>query len=69
MVIISDNIIGERLKSLREEKDIMQRDLADMLGVSTSAVSMYEIGERVPKDWVKKRYSEIFNKTIDEIFF
>lgn len=27
MVIISDNIIGERLKSLREEKDIMQRDL------------------------------------------
>lgn len=40
-----------------------------MLGVGETAVSNYELGIRVPSDKVKKRYSEIFEIRIDELFF
>ena len=34
----------ERIKNLREEKDLVQKDLADILGIDRSTYSSYEIG-------------------------
>lgn len=47
----------------------MQNPLADALEISTSALFMYERGERIPRDQVKKRIAHYFGKTVEEIFF
>lgn len=59
--------IGARLKALRGNKS--QRDLAMELGVQPSAYWMYEHGERIPRDNVKKRIAAYYDKTVDEIFY
>ncbi|MBR5662927.1 MAG: helix-turn-helix transcriptional regulator [Bacilli bacterium] len=39
---------GDRLKSLRKEKDLSQQALANMIGVSKSLICCYESGKRTP---------------------
>ena len=63
------NKVGNRLKQLRIQKNMTQKELADTLELSVSAISMYEQGSRVPSDKIKKRYSLFFNKSIDRLFF
>lgn len=47
-------IIGERIKKIREEKDLTQSELADIIGTSRSVVANIE-GNRVePRDWFIK---------------
>lgn len=43
--------IGKHLRELRGNKTIKQ--VADDIGISTSALTMYEIGERIPRDEIK----------------
>lgn len=38
----------ERLKHYRQKRDLSQRQLAAMLGVSPSIIALYERGERQP---------------------
>ncbi len=39
---------GERLRQLRKERNLTQRQLADLIGVKNSVISFYEVGERTP---------------------
>ncbi len=39
---------GDRLRQLRKEKNLTQRQLADLIGVKNSVISFYEVGERTP---------------------
>ena len=39
---------GDRLKSLRKDKNLSQQNLADMVGVSKSLICCYESGKRTP---------------------
>ena len=41
---------AERLKSLREDKDEKQKDIAKLLNVSSSMISFYESGIHFPRD-------------------
>lgn len=59
--------IGERLQKLRGDKT--QEAVARDLGVSPSAVGMYESGERIPRDDVKIRIAAYYGKSVSEIFF
>ena len=59
--------IGHKLHSLRGELDA--KTVADALGISTSALFMYERGERIPCDQIKKRIAQYFDKSVEEIFF
>ena len=44
-----------RLKEIREDKDLLQSDIAKVLNVSQVAYSYYEIGKRqLPIDLLKK---------------
>lgn len=52
---------NERLKELRERKGLSQVALADKLGVSKSAVSMYERGERNPDFETLEIIADFFN--------
>ena len=39
---------GKRLKNLRKEKRLTQKQLAAMIGVRHSVISFYEVGDRIP---------------------
>lgn len=59
--------IGNRLTKLRGEKS--QSEVAKAVGISDSALSMYECGERIPRDSVKVKLAEYYGKTVQSIFF
>lgn len=67
----SDNLnskkIGSRLAELRGNKS--QSEVAKAVGISDSALSMYECGERIPRDSVKVRLAQYYEKTVQSIFF
>lgn len=59
--------IGKILVELRGERS--QKEVSDAVGISDSALSMYENGDRIPRDTIKVRIAEYYNKTVGEIFF
>ena len=71
-VIVIEKIntkIARKLRKLREDSGKTQKELADIMNISISAISMYENGERVPSDKVKKQYALLFDVSIEDIFF
>ena len=59
--------IGKRLIALRGEK--LVKDVAKALGISASALSMYEICLRIRSDEINFRLSRDYDRTVDSIFF
>ncbi len=58
-------MFGDRLKKLREQMGISQRQLAKLIQLSSSAVAMYELDQRSPdKDTIVK-LAHLFNCTTD----
>ena len=39
---------GEKLRKLRTEKGLTQKQLASLIGVKNSVISFYELGDRIP---------------------
>lgn len=59
--------IGKRLKDLRGSRN---RDkVAADIGVSSSALGMYESNKRVPRDDIKRRIADYYGVTIQQLFF
>ncbi|MDB1943713.1 helix-turn-helix transcriptional regulator [Clostridium tertium] len=58
-------MISNRLKELRQEKDLLQKDVATYLNISTSAYGFYEQGKRTPDSEMMKKLSEFFNVSLD----
>lgn len=56
---------GQKLKILREEHNMLQSELAKLLNLAPSSISMYEKDERDPDTDTLKRIAEIFNVTSD----
>lgn len=59
--------IGERIKRLRGEES--QAAVADACDISVSALSMYECGQRIPRDEIKIKLANHFKKSVESIFF
>lgn len=59
--------IAETLVELRGDKS--QAEVADAIGVSPSSISMYESGERIPRDEIKCRIANYYKKPVGKIFF
>ena len=53
--------LGTRIKTMRLSRDIKQIDLAEQIGVSRSAISMYENGTRTPDYEVIEAIADVFN--------
>lgn len=67
-VIMPDrNEIGERLRSLRGSRTL--EDVANAIGVTSMAVSLWERGERTPSDEMKVRLANYYKKSVASIFF
>lgn len=60
---------SEKLKMLRLKKGLTQEELAKEIGVGVSAISMYEQGNRIPRDEIKIRLAKFFEKSVEYIFF
>ena len=56
---------GNRLKELRKQYNLTQKQLADKLGITKSVVSYYELSERCPSPEILVKLAEIFNTTTD----
>lgn len=59
--------VGKKLRELRGEESM--ESLAKKLGISQQAISMYENGERTPRDEVKRNYAEYYGTTIGALFY
>ena len=56
---------GSILKNLRLSRNITQGELAAKLGISRSAVGMYETGGREPDFEMMEAIADIFNVDMD----
>ena len=59
--------IGEKIKVLRGDES--QAKLAEAVGVSPSAISMFETDQRIPRDETKKALAKYFGVSVEELFF
>lgn len=59
------NILGNRIKKERENLNLSREDLANKIGVSYSAIAMYEQGNREPNNEILLKMCEIFNCSVD----
>lgn len=57
--------MGEKLKSLRIEKKLTQKQVASRIGLAISAVSSYESGARYPSYDVLVKLARIFHVSTD----
>ena len=59
-------MIGDRLRYLRGEtpRDVVCK----ACGISLSALTMYELGERLPRDEVKVKLAAYYRNTVQAIF-
>lgn len=60
-------IIGERLRGLRESVRLSQAKLAKEFDVSQSALARYEIDDSTPSPEVFLKYADYFDVSLDYI--
>jgi len=59
-------VFGNRLKGLREEKGITQKQLGKVVNISDRVIGYYESNDRFPKDEIiLKTICDYFNVSVD----
>ena len=58
-------MFGDQIRALRQEKGITQTQVADNIGVSNSAVGMYEQNRRMPDAETMGKIADFFGVNID----
>lgn len=58
-------VMPMRLKKLRQDAGLLQKDIAKKLNISTSAYGYYEQGKRIPDSTTLDKLAEIFNVSAD----
>lgn len=56
---------GERLRLLRNNKELSQQDFAKQIGLSKSSVNMYERNDREPNLETLEKIADYFNVDLD----
>lgn len=64
---MNNEAIGQKLIELRGKKT--REEVANTLKISVSALAMYELGKRTPRDEVKIRIAKYYKKSVQNIFF
>lgn len=57
----------DMLKFFREREGLSQSELAAKLGLSTSTISMYEVGKREPNFEIEERIADLFNTDLNTL--
>ena len=58
-------IFSERLKELRTEKGVKQKDVAEFIGISTNGDCFYELGQREPSLQTLSKLCDYFEVSAD----
>ena len=58
---------GQRLRTLRKERNLTQKQLAALIGVQNSIISFYEVGDRMPSPEVIIKLSSVLHVTTDHL--
>ncbi len=61
-------IVAQRLRGLRNQTDLSQIKLADVLGIKQGAVNRYENNQSEPSCETLLKYSDFFDVSLDYIF-
>jgi transcriptional regulator with XRE-family HTH domain len=59
--------IGEKIKELREENEWLQRELAELISVTTNMVGYWEQGKNEPSVFNCILLADVFGVTLDEL--
>ena len=62
------NINASRIKELREYRNISQEKLAEKIGISKSAISMYEQGGRIAPMKIQEKIADFFGVSLDYLW-
>ncbi len=57
--------IGEKIQLLREELNLNQRELADLVGITEATLSRYENNKREPKGLILAKLAKTLNVSTD----
>jgi transcriptional regulator with XRE-family HTH domain len=57
--------LGEKLRLLRQGKNLTQLQLGERIGISKYAISMYELGSRSPSYEVLVKFATFFKVSAD----
>lgn len=60
-------VFGQRLRLLRDYREMTQQQVADFLNVNRSTYSYYENGKTEPSITTLMRLAELFNVTLDSL--
>lgn len=58
---------GDRLRLLRKERKLTQKELASLIGVKNSVISFYEVGDRTPSLEVVIKLSKALHISTDKL--
>jgi len=56
------------IRELRESRDMSQKVLGELVGVSRQTINYIELGKTSPKITVALKIAKIFNTSVEEIF-
>ena len=61
--------IGGRLLKLRQSERKTQKEVAETIGISVSALTMYENGNRIPRDEIKIKLAHYYSISVERLFY
>ena len=59
--------VAERLN--RARGNIPRETVAQAVGITVSAISMYENGQRIPRDEIKVKLADYYHTTVQALFY
>lgn len=59
--------VGARLIVARGKRS--RKSVADAVGISVSALAMYETGHRIPRDEIKVKLADFYKKSVQHLFY
>lgn len=62
---MDNNTFAKRIKQLRIDNNLTQKDIADKLGMTPTGVSYWESGTAIPNYETLKKLANLFNVSID----
>lgn len=54
---------------IKARGDMKRADVCKKAGISLSALTMYENGQRVPRDEIKVKLAKIYGTSIEALFY
>lgn len=62
---MGNNTFATRIKQLRIDNNLTQKDIADKIGITPTGISYWESGTAIPNYETLKKLADLFNVSID----